>query len=237
MTTTLSSLPQTSKALAKQGTSLLDVMRAIQLDAAAKSPEPTKVTLPKKVAVSPVQAVAVAAFPSLLVELKLPQVRRKLTAAEKANILTWAEQAKSVESLAKTVVEQLKAAFFNHADVVAEESGKAKPGETPRDKSGWYLANDKDDNGSGIVPDAPLKMTRELKSGSVKISVASIDELIASGVLTAEDRQACVETVERVDEDAVMALLADRPHLVLPVAEKVEQSSSPSVAFHLRKNA
>jgi hypothetical protein len=236
MTNAIATLPITQKALAKQDVSLLDVVRAIQLDAAAKSPAPTKVTLPKKVAVSEVQREHVENMLALVDELKLPQVRRRLTAAEKRNVLRWTQQAKSVGKLVETIVEQLKAAYFNHADVVAEESGKAVPGETPRDKYGWFLLNDKDDNGSGIVPDEPMKMTRELRTGSVTVTVDSVDQLIAEGVLTAEDRQKAVKTREFVDEEALLKIIADRPHLTLPIVAKAEQVSASSVAFQIRQN-
>jgi hypothetical protein len=235
MTNTLStSLPLTKKALAKQDVSLGDVVKAIQLDALAERPTAPKVTLPKKVETTEAQRTHVAELLSLLDDLKLPTTRRKLRAAEKRQILAWTEQAKDVEKLVKTVVEQLKAAFFNHADLVAEEQGRAVPGETLRHKDGWYLLEDKD--AAGVVDGESMKMVREYRSGSFALTVDDLNTLVAEGVLSEMDRHEAVTTVEVVDETAVMKLLADRPHLIKPVVAKVKQTSAPSVAFALREN-
>jgi hypothetical protein len=171
---------------------------------------------------------------ALVDELKLPTVRRRLSTSEKRQILAWTEQAKDIEKLAKTITEQLKAAFFNHADLVAEEDGRAVPGETPRHKDGWYLLEDKEK--AGVIDGAPMKMVREYRGGQVALTVEAIDQLVASGTLTAEDRLQAVTTVEVVDEAAVMKLLADRPHLIPTVVSKVKQTSAPSVAFAIREN-
>lgn len=234
MTTTLSNLPVTSKVLAKQDVDLADLVRALQADALAKSPEPQKVTLPKKVTPTEMQRTRVEDLLVTLDELKFPVVRRKLSAAEKANVLRWTQEIKDIVKLLDTVIDQLKATFFNHADCVAEEDGRAVPGETPRDKHGWYLLPDKDV--AGVLPTEPMKLVREYRAGQVGMEVDSVDELIDDKVLSAADRKRVVKTVEVVDEDGLMKLLAERPHLIPTVVAKAKQVSTPSVAFQVRQN-
>lgn len=234
--TTLTSahMAETKKVLTQQKVSLGDVLRAIQRDAEAENPTPPKFTLPTKVEPTDLQSQRIKALPAILDEIKFPSVRRQLNGQEKRKILRWTEDIKDVQKVLEHAVDQLKATFFNHADVLAEEKGWAVPGKTPRDKHGWYLLDDREV--AGVVEGAPMKLTREFRNGSVTMPLDSIDKLIESGVLTAEDRAKCVKTVEVVDEEGLMKILADRPHLIPAVVAKAKQSSTPSVSFQVRQN-
>ena len=231
--TLTTALANTQKVLAKKDVSLRDVIRAIHTDAANELPVSIEAPLPKKVAATAEQRTAIATLLDTLDELTLPSVRRTLRPAEVARILAWTQDAKSVGTVVNSMLTQLKTAFFNHADVLAEEDGRAVPGETPRDKYGWYLLDDKE---SGAVKGEPFKLTREAKNGSVEMTVEGIDALIAEGVLPATARKRLVKTVEAVDEAALLAYMADNHQDIPKIASKVTQASAPSVSFHVRQN-
>lgn len=231
--TLTTALANTRKVLAKKDVSLRDVIRAIQTDAANELPVSVEAPLPKKIEVTDQQRTAISTLLDTLDELSLPTIRRTLRPYEVASVLAWTQDAKSVETVVKNMLIQLKAAFFNHADVLAEEDGRAVPGETPRDKNGWYLLDDKQ---SGAVKGSPFMLTREAKNGSVEMTVEGIDALIADGVLPATARKRFVKTVEAVDESALLAYMADNPKDIPRIAAKVTQASAPSVSFHVRQN-
>lgn len=230
---TLTALAATTKILKQDQVSLLDVVRAIQTDANRQSTTPARAPLPKKIAFTEEHRRQLAEVARQIEDLRLPQTRRVLRADEKRRILKATESFKSLEKLMKTSVDQAKAAFFNSLDVVAEQDGRAVPGETPTDKNGWYLLKDTE---SGIVPDEAMKMTREPSSGSVTMTVEGLDNLLASGVISVAERKAAIRMVPTVDEGAVIQLMKDKPHLIPEIASVITQTSAPSVSFGLRQN-
>jgi hypothetical protein len=227
-------LTNTRKILTKPGTSLLDVVRAIQVDAANELPTPVEHTLPKPVVITEEQRKALAGALDLIDSLSLPKTRRKLRAAERRDALERTIKLKDAKKVIDTAISQVKAAFFNHADIVAEEDGRAMPGVTPRDRNGWYLLDDKDR--AGVVPGEPFKLTREFSNGSVEFTVDAVDELVQTGVIPAAARAKLIKKVEAVDEAALIAYLAEHPRDIPDIARKATQRSSPSVSFQTRQN-
>lgn len=229
----VNALSTTRKILTQQNISLLDVVRAIQTDANTEAPVPVKVTLPTLPKLSTDERAQLIALVEAIDALKLPQTRRKLTAPERARVLEATEQFKGAEKIVKSVVDALKAAFFNHLDVLAEESGDAVPGVTPRDKHGFYLLTNVE---AGIVPGEPKKLTREFSNGSVAVTLDGLDGLVATGKITAAERKGMTKTIEVVDEEAMIKFMADNPDRIPTIVPAIKQKSAPSVSFQVRSN-
>lgn len=229
----VNALSTTRKVLTEKNVSLLDVLRAIQADANTEVTAPPKVTLPALPKLTTDERAQLATLVEDIDALRLPQTRRKLTAPERARVLEATEKFKGAEKLAKSVVDALKAAFFNHLDLLAEESGEAVPGVTPRDKSGFYLLSDTE---SGVVPGEPKKLTREFSNGSVVVTLDGLDGLVATGKISATERKKMTRTVEIVDEDAVIQFMADNPDRIPSIVPAIKQKSASSVSFQVRSN-
>lgn len=229
----VNALSTTRKILTQQNVSLLDVVRAIQVDANTEAPAPAKVTVPTLPKLSTDERAQLTALVEAIDALKLPQTRRKLTTPERARVLEATEQFKGAEKVVKSVVDALKAAFFNHLDILAEESGDAVPGVTPRDKHGFYLLTNVE---AGIVPGEPKKLTREFSNGSVVVTLDGLDGLVATGKITAGERKAMTKTVEVVDEEAVIKFMADNPDRIPTIVPAIKQKSAASVSFQVRSN-
>jgi hypothetical protein len=229
----VNALSNTRKILTQKNVSLLDVVRAIQVDANTEAPAPAKVTLPTLPKLSTDERTQLLALVDAIDTMRLPVTRRKLTAPERARVLEATEQFKGAEKVVKSVVEALKTSFFNHLDVLAEESGEAVPGVTPRDKNGFYLLTNTE---AGIVQGEPKKLTREFSNGSVAVTLDGLDGLVATGKISATERKKMTKTVEVVDEDAVIQFMADHPDRIPSIVPAIKQKSASSVSFQVRSN-
>lgn len=229
----VNALSTTRKVLTQKDISLLDVLRAIQADANTEVVAPPKVTLPALPKLSADERAQLATLVEDIDDLQLPKTRRKLTAPERARVLEATEKFKGAEKVVKSVVDALKVAFFNSLDVLAEESGDAVPGVTPRDKHGFYLLTNTE---AGIVPGEPKKLTREFSNGSVAVTPEGLDGLVATGKITAAERRKMTKTVEVVDEDAVIRFMAENPDRIPSIVPAITQKSASSVSFQVRSN-
>lgn len=213
-----------------------DVVRAA-LAAEAKATEAdsapvVETPLPKPLVLSADEQEALEAFATQATNLMVPPNRRMMTVAELTSVTGFLATTKVVAKLVKRATEDtIKPAFHNHFDVKAEKDGVADPRTTPRHpKSGHYLLEDKT---SGKVDGLPASAEREVRGGSVSLTVEGLKALEEKGVIDRLTFLSLTSQVRVVDEDKVMAAVRKNPELV----EKLRQATSvsdPTIALTIR---
>lgn len=237
MTATIATTPNVNGTLKLDtAKSWADVVRAA-LAAEAKATEAesapvVETPLPKPLVLSADEEAALAAFSTQALNLVVPPNRRMMTVAELTSVTSFLSTAKVVDKLVKRAVEgTIKPAFHNHFDVKAEKDGVADPKTTPRHpKSGHYLLEDK---ASGKVDGLPASATREVRGGTVSLTVEGLRELEKEGVIDRMTFLSLTSQVRVVDEDKVMAAVRKNPELVDKL-RKATSVSDPTIALTIR---
>lgn len=210
--------------------SLAEVHRAIEHANAADVFAPEVSPLPKRITVTEDLALTLKHLPGNIQTAQLPNVRRALTEPERESLLSLLDEVKATEKLLKNTTESLKAAWFNHFDSVAEKEGRADEN-TPRDRNGWYLLEDRE---NGTAADTDVIATREIRQGAVSLTAENLKALEDAGQLSHEDYLALTKQTRVVDEDHFLKALAQREHLIPVVAQAIEEKP-PTIAFCKRE--
>jgi len=213
-----------------------DVVRAaIAAEAKASQTETAPIAetpLPKPLVLSSEEKAALENFKSQALNLMVPPNRRMLTVEELTSVNTFLATTKVVAKVVKRATEDtLKPAFHNHFDVKAEKDGVADPKTTPRHpKSGHYLLEDKT---SGKVDGLKASAEREVRGGSVSLTVEGLRALEEAGEIDRLTFLSLTSQVRVVDEDKVLAAVKKNPELVEKL-RKATSVSDPTIALTIR---
>lgn len=211
-----------------------DVVRAaIAAETKATEAAPVVETpLPKPLVLSAAEQAALEAFAGQAANLMVPPNRRMMTMDELRQVNQFLATTKVVAKVVKRATEDtIKPAFHNHFDIVAERNGVADPKTTPRHpKSGHYLLEDKK---SGKVDGLPASAEREVRGGSVSLTVEGLQKLEEEGVIDRMTFLSLTSQVRVVDEDKVMAAVRKNPGLVEKL-RKATSVSDPTIALTIR---
>jgi hypothetical protein len=165
---------------------------------------------------------ALAALPSALAAVQLPDTRRALTEAEEKSIADLLRVVKTINSTTKAILEDgLRPALFNHADVL-QESARQVDGNTPKDGNGFYL-----------TPAKGVGWKRTVRSGTLAADAEKLAELDALGEIEHADYLAATRPTRVIDEAGFLKLVARKPGLLPKLRQAVKFSRGSSVSLTL----
>ncbi|MGW9067882.1 hypothetical protein ACWGQT_00320 [Streptomyces yangpuensis] len=184
---------------------------------------------------------AVTRLPVVFGRVKPPKVRRSLN---KTELTKLALERNAIDTAIKALNErkaEIAEMVSQHFDVVAENTGLAKPGETLRDKKGHYLISS-----PGSREEAPLDgsgqfFTRERTSDRADFSESKLKKLYEDGTISRADYLACTEPVKgrQISEAKLRAMLVspkrrDRAAKILRLISDVKRGTN---SINLRGSA
>lgn len=226
---TLDQLTPVRKLVAKSGTSLAAVVKVASgiIKPIATRVLTKKTTVPTPVRLSADERYALTMLPTKL-KVEWPTTRRLLNGDERVDLLELLRAVKTVKGLIGRTEESLKAAFFNHLDVLADAYEEID-NTTEIHENGWYCLPGKVGH-----PDMDIVASREIRAGSVKLTDEALSALEAEGLIDHETYLRWTRQVREVDELAVLADIATNPWHSLLIAQATERGAS-SPALTVRK--
>jgi hypothetical protein len=227
--------------LARKGTTLAEIMRALQAaeaQAAGSEPKPSELIgpLPSAVELTEEEVTALRTLPRLLSTVELPDKRRVLSLVEIERLDDLLIAVKTLKALVSRLEDKtIKPAFFNHFDQMALREGRVTA-ETMRTKEGWFCLPDKENGGTLVTPN---KATREISGGGTTLTAEALEGLMNSGELSREDYLKLTRPKRVVEEVHFMSAFADlvkRKPRIASIIAKATSIGRPSTAMYNRKN-
>lgn len=227
-------IAQATRALARDGISLADVLATLRGEDAVEVVERKAVArkIGGSVVPSDVERKALRVVLDKLAEIDVPEHPRELVSAEKRAINDAMEAVKKVKKFAERTEGKLVEMAHGHFDVVAEKEGRAN-GATPVNQHGYYLTEDKE---SMAVVGSDVKITRSVSEGSISVTARGLQALEARGKITHQDYLAMTEDIGReVNERKMLDHLAKHPELMAAIKPIIEKNSG-NVSIRLSPN-
>lgn len=179
------------------------------------------VTLPKAVAVTVEQQLALSRLALLVSTIEWPTERRALSVDEEKQLGDVLEAVKAVKGLVGEAETSLRIALFNHADQVLEGQSAIDPS-TPRDAKGFAL-----------VPFEGRGWKRTVNAGTPAADAEVLREMDANGEIEHADFLAATRPTRVIDEGGLLKLIARKPHLLGKLRRAIKYTRRASVSLTL----
>jgi hypothetical protein len=228
---TLEQLTPVRRLVAKSGTSLAAIVKVASgiVKPIAQRISSRVTTVPASIHLTENEAYALAALPTKM-DVEWPTSRRLLTAEEKLELLELLKATKMVKGIVARTEESLKAAFFNHLDIMAEAAEQSVIDDTTEiHKQGWYCLPGRVEH-----PDVDVVATREIRAGTANLTEEALAGLETDGLITHDTYLAWTRQVREVNELAILASIAANPWQSLLIAQATERGAA-SPALQIRK--
>lgn len=226
MTTTPSTeiVPVSPQAKAEVVAALRAGQTVEEILARITAPAPTSTdvqpTVPTAVALKPAQIEALDRLPVVYGQVRVTEPR-ELSPLEREALLAERDQIDALLGLAKRK-EVIREYLATDLDRVAERTGAAVPGETPRDKAGHYLLD-----GEVPVPGTGRKITRTLNRAKVGVSNDRLLAAYEADRLTRAQFLAVTREVRVYDPAKAQVAVVSDPGLLHLLAEHATVTAPP----------
>jgi hypothetical protein len=220
--TELAPVAAARRVLAKPGVTLLDVLQAIAGESLAKAPEvaPAKPKIkelaPKPIVLPQTLVDAIGRFIDEVkaVQGELPEKRAKLTQRQRGALGKLYRSTKLIQNETKKLIDNtIRVAWFNHFDVMADQTDDFDADAATRDGKGFYLVAAEED-----VPEVGT-VKRELSAGTPSLDFEVIKAAVVAGRLPSAVINGISRPTRVLDEEKAVTWFAKNPQYVDVLSE------------------
>lgn len=212
---------------------LMKQVRIFKADLATRPetalPEPRALQLPED------QRMALLTLATEADCVPVPHKRRVLNSRELTSYISLMEKLAVVKKVVEKLDGNAKKVLHNHFDARLENDGKVTDTTPFHPKNGWYAVEDKT---GGQVPDADMKITREVSGGGPVVTEATLSAMRDAEVITEHEYQRLtrVPRYREVNDEAVIARINDDPEFAEKLLDYVtEVAPTPSINLRAAK--